>query len=76
MRRDFMSEDQEVVNRELGGNGMKPCALCGIPKPKDSLILVTGETIGHVGGGNVDVCVDCYKGLQRGDVDPPGDPEF
>jgi hypothetical protein len=71
-----MSEEHEVVNRELGGNETKPCALCGIPKPKNSMILVTGEVIGHAGGGNADVCVDCYKGIQRGDVEPTGDPEF
>ncbi len=72
-----MSEDQEVVNRELlGGNDSKPCALCGISKPAESLILVASETIGHMGGGNVDICVDCYNGLQRGDVEPLGDPEF
>jgi hypothetical protein len=71
-----MSEDQEVVNRELGGDDLKPCALCGIPKPKNTLILVSAEQIGHMGGGNVDVCVDCYRGIQRGDVEPVGDPEF
>jgi hypothetical protein len=72
-----MNEEQEIVNRELlGDSESKPCALCGISKPNTSLLLVTAETIGHVGGGNVDVCVDCYRGLQRGDVEPIGDPEF
>jgi hypothetical protein len=71
-----MSEEQEVVNREIGGNDTRPCALCGIPKLKSSLILISSEEIGHVGGGNVDVCVDCYRGIQRGDVEPAGDPEF
>lgn len=72
-----MSEDYEVVNRELlGEDATKPCAMCGISKPTSSLYLVTAEVIGHIGGGNVDVCEDCYKGLQRGDVEPVGDPEF
>ncbi len=71
-----MSEDQEVVNRELGGSDYKPCALCEVPKPKKSLLLVTGEVIGHMGGGNVDVCTDCYKRIQAGEVEPIGDPEF
>lgn len=72
-----MSEEQDIVNRELlGGNETKPCALCGISKPKESLLLVTGEVIGHMGGGNVDICLDCYQGLQRGDVEPLGDPEL
>lgn len=71
-----MSEEQEVVNRELGGGDSKPCALCGVPKPKKSLLLVTGEVIGHMGGGNVDVCIDCYKRIQAGEVEPIGDPEY
>ena len=72
-----MSEEHDIVNRELlGDDGTKPCALCGLSKPKSSLYLVTGEVIGHMGGGNADVCADCYQTLQRGDVEPVGDPEF
>jgi hypothetical protein len=72
-----MSEDYEVVNRELlGESETKPCAMCGISKPQSSLYLVTGEVIGHAAGGNVDICDDCYQELQRGDVEPIGDPEF
>jgi hypothetical protein len=72
----FMSEERDVVNRELGGSETKPCALCEISKPKSSLIMVSSETIGHSGGGHVDICADCYRSLQSGDVEPPGDPEF
>jgi hypothetical protein len=72
-----MSEEQAAMNRELvGGGDSKPCTLCGVPKPKDSLLLISGEMIGHTGGGDVDVCVDCYRRIQRGDVEPIGDPEF
>jgi hypothetical protein len=71
-----VSEEREVVNKELLGNETKPCAICEIPKPKSELILVTGEVLGHAGGGNVDVCLDCYRSIQRGDVEPIGDLEF
>ncbi len=71
-----MSEERDVVNRELLGEDTKPCALCEIPKPKSSLILVSGEVIGLIGGGNVDICPDCYRTMQTGEVEPPGDPEF
>jgi hypothetical protein len=70
-----MSEEHDVINRELLGGESKPCALCGISKPQSSLILVSGEVIGVAGGGNVDICTDCYQGLQRGDVDPAVEPE-
>lgn len=72
-----MSEEREILNKELlGDEESKPCAICEIPKPKSELILVSGETLGHVGGGNVDVCIDCYRSIQRGEVEPIGDPEF
>lgn len=70
-----MSEEHEVINRELLGGESKPCAMCGIAKPQSSLILVAGETIGQSGLENVDICTDCYEALQRGDVDPAAEPE-
>lgn len=72
-----MSEEREIVGKELlGDESTKPCAVCEVPKPKDELMLVSAESLGHAGGGNVDVCVDCYRSIQRGDVEPVGDPEF
>jgi hypothetical protein len=70
-----MSEEREIVNRELLGSSSKQCALCGLPYPSDALVLVSAEVIGHAAGGNVDICADCHKQLHQGQVEPPGDPE-
>lgn len=72
-----MSEEHEVFSKELLGNEeARTCEVCGLSKPKSELVLVSGEVLGHAGGGNVDVCVDCYRGIQRGDVEPIGDPDI
>jgi hypothetical protein len=72
-----MSEEREILTHELlGDHSTRPCAICEMPKPTSGLVLVSGETIGHPGGGNVDVCVDCYQTLQSGEIEPPGDPDF
>ena len=72
-----MSEEQAALNKELTGNDdSRTCAACGLSKPASELVLVSSETLGHVGGGNADVCLDCYRQIQSGDVEPMGDPEF
>jgi hypothetical protein len=72
-----VSEDRDVVQNELlGDEETKRCAVCDLPKPRSALILISGEELGHAGAGGVDVCIDCYRSIQRGDVEPIGDPEF
>jgi hypothetical protein len=72
-----VSEDREVMRNELiGRNETRVCTVCDLPKPTSRLLLVSAETIGHVGGGNVDICIDCFRSLQRGEVEPLGDPDI
>jgi hypothetical protein len=72
-----VSEERDIVRSELlRDEETKNCAVCGLPKAKSTLILMSSEELGHAGGGNVDVCVDCYREIQRGEVEPAGDLEF
>jgi hypothetical protein len=64
-----MSEEREVLASEISGHGrLKPCAVCGLPKETRELQLVPGDTVGLAGTGNVDICNDCYRDLQGGDL--------
>jgi hypothetical protein len=70
-----MSEEREVLSSEISGHGkLKPCAVCGLPKSSSDLYLVPGEHVGIAATGNVDICADCYRRLQRGEIVSLDDP--